>query len=340
MKWKPDQLKAAIANKDFPAVVMVYGDDAGQVRELAESVVKSCGTDPNDPFLSDRISAEDISAEPGRLLESATTISFGGGLRLIQISGVNGAIDKSSLNAVTAALKDVLEADVQDVLVVVPAPNQEPASPVVKAVEGAKKGGAAIRCYQDNARSLPDVIRKGLGQKRVLPDAMAFLMENLGNDRAITQQELIKLDLYTGERAEVTLADCLASVANAPSVTVFKLCDAIALRDKKQVDQLLNLIHQEGEDWHFISTMVLRHLRRVKECQHIMSRGMNVYDAMGELSPPVRFAKKEFAQQVQGYPAKRLETLVERFYELQLVTRQGVVPPDLAAMRSLLGLSL
>lgn len=340
MKWQVKQLEAAISAKDFPSLVLIYGDDAGQVKELSDKVVVASGTDANDPFLSDRIGVEDLVASPGRLLESATTIGFGGGLRLIQILGINATSDKPTIAAVTEAVESVLEADLSDVLIVLPAPGQEPASPLVKAADSAKKSAAAVRCYQDNARSLPDVIRKGLGNKRVMPDAMQFLMENLGSDRAITQQELIKLDLYTDERTEVTLQDCLASVANAPSVNVFKLCDAIGLRDTRAADQLLNALCQEGEDWHFISTMVLRHLRRIQECQAIMKQGMNAYDAMDKLSPPVRFGKKEFAAQVQQYPAKRLIGLVERFYELQLVSRQGVVPPDLVAMRSLLGLAV
>eukprot|EP01035_Chromulina_nebulosa_P038609 gene38609-52166_t len=59
---------------------------------------------------------------------------------------------------------------------------------------------AAIACYPLEGRDLAAAIRTLLGeaQLRVDDDAMAFLVDHLGADLAVTQREIEKLALYAG----------------------------------------------------------------------------------------------------------------------------------------------
>src|SRR5665213_3831553 len=54
-------------------VVLVYGPDAGLVRERADALVKASVDDVNDPFAFVRIEGEELSANPSRLIEEANT---------------------------------------------------------------------------------------------------------------------------------------------------------------------------------------------------------------------------------------------------------------------------
>src|ERR1700730_2189417 len=77
---KPTDVDNFVARSD-PArpVVLVFGPDAGLVSERVNTLIKASVDDVNDPFALARLEAEDLSAEPTRLVEEAQTIPLFGG---------------------------------------------------------------------------------------------------------------------------------------------------------------------------------------------------------------------------------------------------------------------
>jgi hypothetical protein len=59
-------------------IVLLYGPDAGLVRERAEALLASAVDDPNDPFSLVRLDGDELSAEPSRLVDEALTIPLFG----------------------------------------------------------------------------------------------------------------------------------------------------------------------------------------------------------------------------------------------------------------------
>ena len=55
-------------------IVLVFGPDAGLVRERVEALIHGAVDDPKDPFQLARIEGDDLSGNPGRLVEEANTI--------------------------------------------------------------------------------------------------------------------------------------------------------------------------------------------------------------------------------------------------------------------------
>src|ERR1700720_2222490 len=83
---KAAQVDAFVARPD-PArpVVLVFGPDAGLVRERAEALIGSAVDDPRDPFALARVGGEEFAAEPMRLVEEANTIPLFGGRRAVWV---------------------------------------------------------------------------------------------------------------------------------------------------------------------------------------------------------------------------------------------------------------
>src|SRR5580704_8617127 len=83
---KPADVDGFVARPD-PArpVVLVFGPDAGLVSERVNALVKASVDDANDPFALARLEAEDLSAEPSRLVEEAQTIPLFGGRRAVWV---------------------------------------------------------------------------------------------------------------------------------------------------------------------------------------------------------------------------------------------------------------
>src|SRR3954451_19093610 len=65
-------------------IILLYGPDAGLVRERAEALIASAVDDPNNPFSLVRLDGDELSAEPSRLVDEAMTIPMFGGRRAIR----------------------------------------------------------------------------------------------------------------------------------------------------------------------------------------------------------------------------------------------------------------
>src|SRR5499427_10997552 len=66
-------------------IVLLYGPDAGLVRERAEALLKSAVDDPDDPFSLVKLDGDELAAEPSRLVDEALTVPLFGGRRAIRV---------------------------------------------------------------------------------------------------------------------------------------------------------------------------------------------------------------------------------------------------------------
>src|SRR6202020_3036425 len=66
-------------------ILLLYGPDAGLVRERADALLASAVDDPSDPFSLVRLDGDELAAEPSRLVDEAMTIPLFGGRRAIRI---------------------------------------------------------------------------------------------------------------------------------------------------------------------------------------------------------------------------------------------------------------
>src|SRR3954469_13418490 len=66
-------------------IILLYGPDAGLVRERADALIASAVDDPSDPFALVRMDGDELAAEPSRLVEEAVTIPMFGGERAIRV---------------------------------------------------------------------------------------------------------------------------------------------------------------------------------------------------------------------------------------------------------------
>src|SRR5271170_6809270 len=66
-------------------IILLYGPDAGLVRERADALLASAVDDPDDPFSLVRLDGDELAAEPSRLVDEAMTVPLFGGRRAIRV---------------------------------------------------------------------------------------------------------------------------------------------------------------------------------------------------------------------------------------------------------------
>src|SRR5580692_13052688 len=130
-------------------VVLVFGPDAGLVSERVNVLIKASVDDVNDPFSFVRLEAEELSANPTRLVEEAQTIPLFGGRRAVWA--------KAGSRNIAPAVEAVLALPASECRVVVEAGDLRRNAPLRVLCERAKNA-AALPCYADTEREVGRLI--------------------------------------------------------------------------------------------------------------------------------------------------------------------------------------
>src|SRR5579862_7848883 len=199
-------------------IILLYGPDAGLVRERADALIASAVDDPKDPFSLVRLAGDELAAEPSRLVEEALTIPLFGGRRAIRV--------RAGPRNFAGGIDALADAPIKDCRIVIEAGELRPESPLRKACERAKTA-VAIACYLDGERDLAKLIddELRLSSLRIAPEGRAALTALLGGDRQASRNELRKLALYAHGEGEVTLEDVMAVVADASELKIDPIVD-------------------------------------------------------------------------------------------------------------------
>src|SRR5436305_10552977 len=199
-------------------IILLYGPDAGLVRERADALVASAVDDASDPFSYVRMDGDELAAEPSRLVEEAMTIPMFGGRRAIRV--------RAGSRNFASGVETLGEMPLKDCRVVIEAGELRPESPLRKICERAKTA-VAIACYPDTERDLARLIDEELraSNLRIAPDARAVLMSLLGGDRQASRNELRKLALYAHGKGEIVLDDVMTVVSDASELKLDPIVD-------------------------------------------------------------------------------------------------------------------
>ncbi len=126
-------------------VVLVFGPDAGLVSERVNMLVKASVDDVNDPFSLVRLEAEELSANPTRLVEEAQTIPLFGGRRAVWA--------KAGSRNIAPAVEAVLGLPSSECRVVIEAGDLRRNAPLRALCERAKNAAALPMLRRHRARS-------------------------------------------------------------------------------------------------------------------------------------------------------------------------------------------
>lgn len=188
---KGGEIDAYVAQPDSRRAALVYGPDAGLVRERVEALLRASVAYMADPFALVRLDGDLLAGDPQRLLEEAHTVPLFGGRRALWVKAAGANI----VDAVQSLLADPPQADCR---VVIEAGDLRKSSPLRTLCEQAKTA-VALPCYADTEKDLARLIAEELRQAglTIAPDAQGLLVSLLGGDRQASRSEIRKLALYT-----------------------------------------------------------------------------------------------------------------------------------------------
>jgi len=313
--------------------ILVFGPDNGLVRERVTRLIKGVVPDVNDPFRVAELSPAILKDDPARLADEAAAMALTGGRRVVVV--------RDAGDTVSSLFQGFLTNPMGDALVVVEAGDLGPRSSLRKLFEGADNA-AALASYGDEGGSLAHVIQEELKAAGLTPepDALAFLMENLGGDRRLTRAELQKLALYMGAPGRVRLEDALACIGDTASLSMDDLALATADGDHATAQRVLDRLFREGTHAVAVLRALSRHFQRLHFAAGLMAQGKSADAAMGSLKPPVIFkAADRFRRQLGRWPADRVGRALEVLIETEAECKTTGMPAEELCSRAVMQLA-
>ncbi len=315
------------------AAILIYGPDAGLVRERLNALTKAVAGGLDDPFRISDIAPEALRDDPARLGDEAAALAFTGGRRVVRIRGAT--------DTVAEAIAAFAEEPVGEALVLITADDLSPRSKLRLAFEKAERA-AALPCYADTEQTLEAVIRESLRAAglTIAPDALSWLTDRLGGDRELSRRELEKLAIYMGDAKTVTEDDVLACIGDTAAMGLDDLIYAVGDGDQATVQRVYARLTSEGTSSISILTAAARHVLRLHETRGRMAEGKTLEGALMSLRPPVFFKfKTRFVGQVNKWTEPLLARALDLLNDAEMTAKSTDMPADAVIERALIQLA-
>jgi DNA polymerase-3 subunit delta len=307
---------------------LLFGSDAGLVAERAARLGRTVVPDLVDPFRVSELDADRLRAEPQRLALEAQALCLLGGRRLVRVRGADDGIAK--------AVDLLLGLERIEALVVIEAGDLGPGSKLRQIAEKAPSA-AAIGCWPEGEHERARTIRTLLAEQglEAEPEALAFLVEQQGADRAVLRAELEKLALYLGPEGgrTVRLADAAAVVGDGAALALDDVVLAALLGDRARLERDLLRLLALGEAPVRILRVATATLVRLLRLRAEIERGTTLDAALAGARPPIHFRMKErFATVLTRWPAERLLAELAGLLEAE-ITLKSTGRPEVLVLR-------
>lgn len=315
-------------------IVLVYGPDAGLVRERVDALVKASVDDPNDPFAFVRIEGEDLSANPSRLVDEAHTVPLFGGRRAVLV--------KAGSRNIAASVEPVINAPSDECRIIIEAGDLKKTSPLRTLIEKAKTA-AALPCYVDNGAALGMLVDNEMreAQLTIAPDARAMLVSLLGGDRMASRNEIRKLALYARGQGRVELTDVMAVVADASALALDGVIDAAFAGKTSDVETEFNKARAGGSSPAAIISAAIRQVANLHKMKLAVDDGDSIEFAMKRGAPPVHFTReRKVGDALRVWSPQRLLRTMELLAEASLDARRNAPLAEAIAQRTLLSIAV
>jgi len=315
-------------------IILLYGPDAGLVRERADALLASAVDDPNDPFSLVRLDGDELSAEPSRLVDEAMTVPLFGGRRAIRV--------RAGSRSFASGIDTLADTPIKDCRIVIEAGELRAENPLRKACERAKTA-VAIACYPDGERDLAKLIDDELkiANLRITADARTSLTALLGGDRQASRNELRKLTLYAHGKGEVTLDDVMAVVADASELKIDPILDGAFAGKPELVETEFAKAMVAGIYPGVIIAAAQRQAAWLHKTALAAAEGTPVSTLLDSGFPRLHFSRKANVETALSYfSAARLASVIEVLATAALDMRKQAALAAVIAQRTLLTIAV
>jgi DNA polymerase III subunit delta len=315
-------------------IALVYGRDAGLVRERAEALVRCSVDDPRDPFQLARLDEDDLAGAPLRLVEEANTVPLFGGRRAVWV--------KAGARNLAPAVEALIASSSPDCRVVIEAGELRRNAPLRMICERARNA-VTLPCYPDTEKDLLRLIDEEMRDNgiSISREARATLVPLLGGDRMATRHELRKLALFARDTGRAEVEDVIAVVADASALALDDLIDAAFAGRTGELEHQFTKARTAAISPGTIISAALRQVALLHKGRLAIENGATAVAAVEGIAPFLRFERKSAIETaLKGWTSARLARAMGQLADAALQTRRQSPLAGVITQRALLSIAV
>ncbi len=332
MKIAPAQQEAFVKSPKQCRAFLLYGPDEGRARNLSLQLVRQFLGQTYDSLNLTEISAESLSDDPARLTDELSSFTLMGGDRAVLLRHVGNDAVKTIEAAITGDPAPVWP-------LIVTAGDLRPTSKLRKLFEAGKEF-AALACYHDDSRKVTQILAEEMRSRSITCEqgVIPMLASHLGNDHAITLQEIEKIDLFLGEERHLSMESANLLSGDNGDHTLDELFHAIC-GGVGNLESVLTRCFNEGMATIGIYRMLGSHLQKLLSIQTMMA------DGMAQKATFMRhgvFFKQEplISRQIRYWNSPALKRAIQAVLEAERQTKIGHLSAEIICRNLLHKLAL
>lgn len=179
---------------------------------------------------------------------------------------------------------------------------------------------ATILCKTPEARKLPDWCVEWCAAQHGKPmsaPSARLLVDLVGTDMGLLDQEMAKLAIYAGSNSRIDTADVDQLVGQSRAENTWKIFDLIGAGQIGAALALLDRLLDQGEEPLRLLGAFSMQLRRLAQAARLHSQGESVPDALEHAGVPP-FGRKSAEQQLRHLGRRRLDLIYDWLLETDL----------------------
>jgi DNA polymerase III subunit delta len=171
-------------------------------------------------------------------------------------------------------------------------------------------------------------------EKQLSQSAARLLVDLVGAEMGILDQELAKLAAYVGDAAKIELDDVDRLVGRSREQNTFKIFDAIGGGRPTEALTILDRLFDQGEEPLAVLGAMSWQLRRLAKAGRLAQQGMPLGRAIERAGFPV-FKRQEVEQQIRHLGRRRLAQLYDWLLETNSGLKGGSQLPERTVLERL-----
>jgi DNA polymerase-3 subunit delta len=191
-------------------------------------------------------------------------------------------------------------------------------------------GPGTVSCKAPAAHRLPEWCVKRLASahgKQLSAPAAALLVDLVGPDMGLLDQELAKLAVYAGDGARVDAGDIDRLVGSSRTESTWKIFDALAAGEPGEALDILDRLFDQGEEPLKVLGAFSMQLRRLAQAYRLTGQGRPLAAALADVGVPP-FAVRGAEQQLRHLGRRRADRLYDWLLETDLGLKgASALPP-------------
>lgn len=334
MNYKAAQLENFCSNPS-PAIkcVILFGTNEGEIAVLQKKCAEAVCGSTDDAFRYSALEVENISKDGGEVYAEYHAQSLMGGRRAVVV--------KNADNNLAQLLKKMIPETASDNLLILSSSSLNTKSSLITWAKD-REDVIIVGCYEERAGDIAQEASRMLKEKGLIADVptIQFLCTRLSPDRKLNQSEIDKLEMYLGERKNVTIEDIKQAVSDVAGANYDDLCYNIANGDTKQACATFDRLIKEGEQAATLVRQIEYHFSKLLGCQAIIENGKSVDEALKSLRPPLIFYRKnDFIKQLKIWDREHLLAALNLLYDCERDCKTTGIPNIQSASYAIMRLS-